>query len=90
MNRVDINKRIIIDFMKREKLGYTIGELTRNLMDDLLYISEISARVSIGNLMKRLEKEHKVYHENIAPTKGAFEVKMWYLKDGLQNIPVEN
>lgn len=83
MDKVDIKRKIITDFMVTDNKGYTIGELVRNLMDDLLYLTEVSARVSIGKIMKDMEKEGLVYHKVVPPKKGRFNVRVWYLQDGV-------
>lgn len=84
---VEMKKKVILEFLKENgNKGFSQGELTRHLMTDLMYVSETSARVSISNMMSDLEKDGLVYFEKVKPVRGRLDMKVWYLKDGVQEI----
>lgn len=69
---------VILDFLKRSgNKGFSQGEIARALMSDLRYSNEISARVSIGKLMKLLEKQGKAYYVSGKGKRGNLSMKVW-------------
>ena len=90
---IKMKKEIIVNFLKaNNNSGFSQGELARNLMSDLCYTSEASARVSIGNLMRSLQDDGSVHFVKRKPKHGPIMSRIWYLKeDGrIQEVPSEN
>ncbi len=84
---VDMKKDIIVTFLKEnDNKGFSQKELTRYLMDDLMYVTESSARVSISNMMQSLHNDGVVVYKEQKPKRGRLLMKIWYLKDGIQEV----
>ena len=85
---VGMKKDIILDFMKEKgNSGFSQGELAQNLMGDLCYVSETSAKVSISKMLIEMEEEGKVFYKEIKPKRGRLPMKVWYLTD--QEHPIQ-
>jgi len=78
----DMKKKIVIDFLKEHNnIGFSIGELTRHLMTDLLYTGSSSAGASMRKMLNILEEDNLVYFKKIKGKRGSQLMKVWFLKD---------
>jgi len=71
-------KKIILNFLKKHKKSYSQGELAEKFYEDLFYTNVLSAKISIGIMLKELHKEKKVSFIEKKPLRGSIPKKMWY------------
>lgn len=84
---VEMKKKIVLDFLRdNNNIGFSQGDLVRHLMTDLMFVSETSARVSISNMMNKLEKEGLVHFIEKKPVRGSILMKVWYLNEDIQEV----
>ena len=81
-------KSIIIEYLKNHAGKSSQGVMAKDLMYDLGYQTDMSAKVAIGRLLDRMLGEGIAYFKEEKPKRGYIPMKVWYLKEenGFQDL----